>query len=346
MATFSTLRTLASSLGLSAATVSEGLRNSPSVKLETRKRIQQAAAEAGYVHNPLVGRVMADLRRRQLQGCRGVIGALNLREQANPLRARFQDAVLQGATRRAEELGFGLEVFWVGGKQLSCKRLNVVLLTRGIQGVFVMPFEEPQDWSEVDWPNLSAVRMDYCLSKPAMHTVCPDHHTGLIHSIERLRGLGYRRVGLYIRHKAEKRILYKWTGAFMSYHQLIPSEERVPPLLVDALEPEAFLAWFDEHKPDVVVGHHPIVIDWLARRKLSVPKHVGFFNLNTTQEPHPSAGLDLRPHQLGAAAVESVVAQIQRSERGIPTHPKTITIEGAWVDGPTVRNKNPQETEG
>jgi LacI family transcriptional regulator len=342
MATFSTLRTLASDLGLSAATVSEGLRDSPRVKLETRRRIQQAAAAAGYVHNPLVGRVMADLRRRQLQGCRGVIAALNLREQANPLRARFQDAVLQGATRRAEELGFGLEVFWVGGKQLSCKRLNVVLLTRGIQGVFVMPFEEPQDWSEVDWPSLSAVRMDYCLSKPAMHTVCPDHHASLIHSIERLREMGYRRVGLYIRHTAEKRILYKWTGALMSYHQLISAEERVPPLLVDTLESEAFLAWVSKHNPDVIVGHHPIVIDWLARRKLGVPRDIGFFNLNTTQEPHPSAGLDLRPHQLGAAAVESVVAQIQRSERGIPTHPKTITIEGAWVDGPTVRVKTAQ----
>jgi LacI family transcriptional regulator len=68
-----------------------------------------------------------------------------------------------------------------------------------------------------------------------------------------------------------------------------------------------------------------------------VPKDVGFFNLNTTQEPHPSAGLDLLPRQLGAAAVESVVAQIQRSERGPPLHPKTISIEGAWVDGPTVR---------
>ncbi|MEO6003489.1 MAG: LacI family DNA-binding transcriptional regulator [Opitutus sp.] len=339
MATFSTLRTLASSLGLSAATVSEGLRNSPKVKKETRARIHEAAAAAGYVHNPLVGHVMADLRRRQLQGCRGVIAALNLREQANPLRARFQDAVLQGATRRAEELGFGLEVFWVGGKQLSPKRLNVVLHTRGIRGVFVMPFEAHQDWSEVDWPNLSAVRMDYCLSQPAMHTVCPDHHSGLMHAIDRLRSMGYCRVGLYVRHTAEKRILYKWTGALMSYHQLMTPEERVPPLLVDELDPAAFLAWFDEHRPDVIIGHHPVVIEWLARRKLQVPRDVGFFNLNTNQEPHPSAGLDLRPHQLGAAAIDSVVAQIQRSERGIPAHPKTITIEGTWVDGPTVRNK-------
>jgi len=339
MRAFPTLRTLAAELGLSAATVSEALRDSPRVKPETRQRVQKAAKAAGYVHNPLVGRVMADLRRRQLQGCRGVIAALNSPEQPNPLRARFQEAVLQGATQRAEELGFRLEVFWVGEKQLSFRRLNMVLLTRGIQGVFVMPFEEPQDWSEVDWSGLSAVRLDYCLTRPVLHTICPDHHAALIHSVEKLRQLGYCRVGLYVRRTAEKRILYKWTGALMSYHQLIASQDRVPPLLTDALERESFLAWFDQYRPDVIVGHHPIVIDWLAGRNLRVPDDVGFFNLNTTQEPHPSAGLDLRPKQLGAATVESVVAQIQRSERGLPEHPKTISIEGTWVDGPTVRAK-------
>ncbi|MBL9192764.1 MAG: LacI family DNA-binding transcriptional regulator [Opitutaceae bacterium] len=332
-----TLRTLAAELGLSAATVSEALRDSPRVKEQTRMRVHQAAAAVGYRHNPLVGRVMADLRRGQLQGCRGVIGALNCREQANPLRTRFQDAVLHGANKRAEELGFRLEVFWVGEKQLSFRRLNMVLLTRGIQGVFVMPFEEPQDWSEVDWTGLSAVRLDYSLSRPGLHTISPDHHAALIHAVERLRERGYRRVGLFVRRAAEKRILFKWTGALMSYHQGVVPGERIPPLIVETLQREDFLAWFEAYRPDVVIGHHPIVIDWLAQRGLQVPKDVGFFNLNTTQEPHPSAGLDLLPRQLGAAAVESVVAQIQRSERGPPLHPKTISIEGAWVDGPTVR---------
>ena len=39
-----TLRTLAAELGLSAATVSEALRDSPRVKEQTRMRVHQAAA--------------------------------------------------------------------------------------------------------------------------------------------------------------------------------------------------------------------------------------------------------------------------------------------------------------
>ncbi len=332
-----TLRTLASQLGLSAATVSEALRDSPKVKSETKLRVLAAARQAGYRPNPLVGSVMADLRRQQLQGSRGVIGALNSDEAANPRRARYHQAIVEGAARRAEELGFRLEQFWVGEKKLSLKRLNTVLLTRGIQGVVVMPFEESQDWSAADWSRLSAVRMDYCLSRPVLHTICPDHHGSLLRSVGCLWERGYRRIGLYVRRASEARILFKWTAAFLGFHLTIPNETQVPPLVFDSPDREQFLRWFDRHRPDVIIGHHTDVIGWLADRGLRVPDDVGFFNLNTTQDPYPAAGLDLLPRQLGAAAVESVVAQIQRTERGVPSHAKTITLEGAWVEGPTLK---------
>jgi len=337
MATPPTLRTLARGLRLSAATVSEALRDSPKVKSETKQRVIEAARQAGYRPNPLVGSVMADLRRRQLQGSRGVIGALNSEESANPRRARYHQAILEGATRRAEELGFRLEQFWVGEKKLSLKRLNTVLLTRGIQGVVVMPFEESQDWSEADWSRLSAVRLDYCLSRPVLHTICPEHHGSLLRSASRLRERGYRRIGLYVRRATEARILFGWTAAFLGFHLTIPPEEQVPPFVFESPDRQEFLRWFERNRPDVIIGHHTDAIGWLTHHGLRVPQDVGFFNLNTTQDPYPSAGLDLLPRQLGAAAVESVVAQIQRTERGVPIHAKTITLEGAWVEGPTLR---------
>jgi LacI family transcriptional regulator len=337
MTTPPTLRTLARGLRLSAATVSEALRDSPKVKSETKERVLEAARQAGYRPNPLVGSVMADLRRRQLQGSRGVIGALNSEESANPRRARYHQAILEGATRRAEALGFRLEQFWVGDRNLSLKRLNTVLLTRGIQGVVVMPFEESQDWSDADWSRLSAVRLDYCLSRPVLHTICPEHHGSLLRSAGRLRERSYRRIGLYVRRATEARILFGWTAAFLGFHLTIPPEEQVPPLVFESPDRQEFLRWFERNRPDVIIGHHTDAIGWLADRGMRVPEDVGFFNLNTTQDPYPAAGLDLLPRQLGAAAVESVVAQIQRTERGIPSHAKTITLEGAWVEGPTLR---------
>lgn len=44
-----------------------------------------------------------------------------------------------------------------------------------------------------------------------------------------------------------------------------------------------------------------------------------------------NAGLDLREEQLGRVAVEMVVAQIHRNERGSPSIPHTVLIDAVWT---------------
>ncbi len=46
-----TLRSLAAKLGLGVSTVSQALRDSPEIAVETRKRVKMAAEAAGYVPN-------------------------------------------------------------------------------------------------------------------------------------------------------------------------------------------------------------------------------------------------------------------------------------------------------
>jgi hypothetical protein len=43
-------------------------------------------------------------------------------------------------------------------------------------------------------------------------------------------------------------------------------------------------------------------------------------------------GLDYRPEQLGRAAVEMVVAQIHRNERGRPAIAHTVMIDAVWIE--------------
>jgi hypothetical protein len=59
--------------------------------------------------------------------------------------------------------------------------------------------------------------------------------------------------------------------------------------------------------------------------------------LNWNERSRPCAGLDLRPELQGTAAINSVVAQIHRNERGLPADPHTVMLSGRWVDGPTIR---------
>ncbi len=58
-----TVRTLADELGLSRSTVSLALRGSPLIKPETRQRVLDIAAKAGYTLNPLASSLMSEMKR-------------------------------------------------------------------------------------------------------------------------------------------------------------------------------------------------------------------------------------------------------------------------------------------
>jgi LacI family transcriptional regulator len=308
------IRSLAAALGLSPATVSEALRSSPRVAKVTRDRVERAAAKAGYRPNRLIGQVMAEIRRTTNHAFHGTIAMLITTEPPNLRRVRFHEEILKGARRRAEELGYSVEIFRVGDGGLPLRRLATVLRTRGISGLVVMPFETAQDWEDFAW-----------------------EHVTFLRALHRLRDLGYRRVGLCLREMLDVRIHRKWSGAFIAYQQELAAGDRVPVHRYDALTAPEFLSWFGEHRPEVVVSHDWRIVSWLRESGHAVPGDTGFFNLNCIEEPALTTGFDLVPDLLGAAAIESVVAQLYRNERGVPAHPKTIMIEGRWNPGPTLR---------
>jgi LacI family transcriptional regulator len=41
-------------------------------------------------------------------------------------------------------------------------------------------------------------------------------------------------------------------------------------------------------------------------------------------------GIDMREDLVAASAVDLVIAQLHRNERGVPTHPTTLLLEGEW----------------
>jgi len=338
MSTAPTVRTLAAALGLSRTTVSEALRGSTCVRPETAARIRAAAEAAGYRPNPLVGAVMSEVRRSRNQMFRGVIAAVDLDEAERPSAgARFHAALTEGAHKRAGELGFKLETFLVGRKGVTLPRLDTILQSRGIQAVFLLPAWATPDFTKLDWSRYAGIYADYAIEHPTLHAVCSDHHRSLMLALGRLRDLGYKRPGIVLQRHQDERLQHRWEGAFTAYQRNHPEIGTVPPLIMPELNAAAFTKWFRKYDPDVVLGHSPVMIEWMAAAGARVPKTHGFFCLNVTLADRPCAGLDLHPHTLGARGVELLIAQLQRNERGIPHPASTTMIPGHWVDGPTLR---------
>ncbi|MGD0015118.1 MAG: LacI family DNA-binding transcriptional regulator [Bryobacteraceae bacterium] len=334
------LRELARSLGLSHTTVSEALRNSPRVKAATRERVLKAAREVGYRHNPLAGALMSEMRRSRSGTFRGVIAVIDLdspdRRPANA--APFHRELTRGAGERAVELGFKIESFVIGQNDISITRLDAILQSRGIHGVFLLPASESPDLSQLDWTRYAGVYADYIIEHPALHSVCSDHYRSMMTTLQRLHALGYRRPGLVLTQHHDARLLYRWEAAFQVYHNHHDVFSWLPPLIVPEITRSNFVPWFESAKPDVVLCHRAEAIEWMQSCGASVPRTHGFCCLNIMVNVVPCAGLDLQPWLLGVRGVELLIAQIHRNEYGVPEIPSTTTIPAAWVDGPTLRH--------
>lgn len=334
-----TISSLARQLGLSVATVSEALRDCPRVKAATRQRVQRAAQRAGYRHNPLIGAALSAVRRGSQQHYRGTLALVDTAEGGRTELMLFHREIVAGAKARATSLGFNTELFWLGEPDhgLSHSRLQGVLTARGIAGAVLLPFNPAQDLSDMDLSRFAVVQMDHCLIQPTLHTILPDHYVSMMHALERLTQRGYRRIGLCLDERKDTRLMKKWSAGFLAFFRGYTGDTGMPVLLEPGLTRERFLAWFRKYKPDLVVGHQQVMVQWLQEAGVKVPQQVGYLNLNYTERTGPCAGLDLQPRVLGAAAVETVVAMLLRQERGVPSSPQTITLEACWVEGPTIR---------
>lgn len=333
-----TIRSLAQQLRLSVATVSEALRESARVKPATRKRVRRAAELAGYQANPLLGAALSAVRRSRHQHYRGTLALVDTAEGGRAELMLFHREVAAGARARALELGFNTELFWLGEAEpaLPQTRLPRVLHARGITGAVLLPFNTTQDLGAFDFTRLAAVQMDYSLKQPRLHAILPDHFLSMVRSLERLQARGYRRIGLCLEQRKEVRLKNKWTAGYLA--QLHMENQDLPPLVVPReLTRPVFMQWFEAHRPDVVVGHVQEIIGWLGEAGVRVPADTGFFNLNLTERTGPCAGLDLQPQRLGAIAVETVVGMMHRQERGVPAQAQSVTLEGRWTEGPTLR---------
>lgn len=332
-----TLRTLAKRCGISPSTASRALSGHPNVRADVRARIQAMALDHGYQRNQLVSEVMAQVRAARTQHFVGNLAIVHVPSREQPKLLPMQQRIIRGAEERAKELGFQIGAFTLGSGAGARAALARVLRARGVMGVIFLQSTSNDITAGFPSEDFAIVQIDYDSPTLLQHTISLDHHFTLVGALSRLRGLGYRRIGLFIERHKDDRLVNKWSAAFRSFQENQGGIGFVPVLKVDTMDRPAFMAWHESHKPDLVVGHVDQALGWLKRAGLGVPEDIGFFNLNWNERTHPCAGLDLRPELHGSVAVETLAAQAQRSERGLPADPRTVMFNGRWVDGPTLR---------
>jgi len=336
------IRELARIANVSRSTASLAIRNSPRLAAATRERVQRLAREHGYSSDPVVATLMSQMRVsrkvRAIEKLAYLISCptrFNSREDTNAL------AYFEGANQRASSLGYELEKFWAKEPGLTQSRLSKILHARGIRGVIIAPLHVARGHVSLDWQYFAAATMTETIVKPDLHRTIHSHYRSMILVMRRLKQHGYRRIGYANTIFQDNLSNNAWLGGYLvQSHQ--HSAEPIPPLLLENWNKPAFREWLSRHRPDAIVSNRLEPLEMLRDLRVKVPEDVGYARLDLVIEGSPWSGIDQLPQQIGAGAVELVVAQLQTNQIGLPAYPKTQMINGIWRDGPTTFTSRPQ----
>lgn len=335
-----TLRSLAAEAGVSATTMSFALRNSDEISLATRERLQRLARARGYQTNPLVTAVLSQVRQRKLRGDDAVIAYLNtwwprpLWETCNTKTGQFR-----GAAKRAAELGFHLENFWLREPGMTPGRLAQILHARGIRGVLVGPLQHQNVALDFPWQDFALSTVGYSLHAPAVSRACHSHFRGMLRAMDELIARGYRRIGYVTSEDFEERVNSLWGAAYRLREHSFKAKDRIEPLIFDSeAEPGGLQRWLDARRPDAIINALPNVYEMFTALGRSAPEDTGFVHLDlpTHLKEAGVSGIDQLWEIVGAGAFDLIASQLYTNTIGIPAHPVTQVIEGVWVEGNTL----------
>ena len=338
---------IAKAAGVGKATVSLALRNDPRLRPETRQRIQEIARSMGYQANAVVSHLMAQLRASRNPKFQATIALLNASGTRNGLLTNFTFRDwLTGIQNRCAELGYALDEFWLFDPELGIEKLKKTLYARCIRGVVIAGIrahrELPQQMNPL-WQDLASAVVGIRPERPAMHFACNDQYSTAMHAAWEIGRLGYQRPAIIIDPEIEENVEFRFTAGFGAGWRTLNPDYSVPFFPFGPDQEKIFSGWLLKNQPDVIVCTHPEVRQWLARLGLNVPSDIGLAHLDLTQELDGWSGMFQNNQTVGAFAVDLVVGQLHRNERGIPKHTKCMMTEGEWVPGNTLRKIVPSE---
>jgi LacI family transcriptional regulator len=330
---------IAQRAGVSKNAVSLALRGDPQIPVKTRRRIERVARSMGYKKNPTVTHLMAQLRMSRAPAFQASLALLNAHNDAAAFtRHPTIPIYVGGCRRRAEELGYTLNEFWLHDPQLNGERLNKILRTRNIKGAIVVGLMKenrlPEKYAST-WEAFPTVVTGVRTREPALSFACTDHHMLALKAFQKALELGYRRPALVLDHVIDGLTDGRFSAGVQVAQAALPASRRTQPFyfVEEAREkPELFHRWFEKEKPDALLTLYNVVRDWLKDRR-----DVGLIQLEWRARSPDWAGMDQHNDVVGEAAVDMVISMIHHGEQGVPDFPRGTLVGNTWVDGKTVK---------
>jgi DNA-binding LacI/PurR family transcriptional regulator len=174
--------------------------------------------------------------------------------------------------------------------------------------------------------------MTYSVVEPHVHRVVTHHFDNAIKALGLLRQQGFHRIGLAMTSDMEFRSNHSYSAAYYRMAGMA-GEQPLPLLLFDNHNPRQIRQWFSRHRPEAVLVANAHQATNLIAPHLSVRARTrtAFVSLDH-DAAHRVSGIDQLFETIGSHAVDALVAQLHRNERGLPEKPTVTMVEGHWLD--------------
>ncbi|HWL51078.1 MAG TPA: LacI family DNA-binding transcriptional regulator [Chthoniobacteraceae bacterium] len=339
-----TLQMIADRTGYSRNTVSCALRNHPSIPKATCERIQAAADAIGYRPDPRLSELMTYLNVQRRAPAQTVLafvhdwpgGFLHPEHDNDP-------SCYLGAKKRAESLGYVLEEFVLNRAKMTDQRLSRILSARGIRGILFGPMQHSRTSLQLIWKSFCSVAIGFTVQSPRLNRASNYQFYSLQRILRKVTALGYRHPAVWLPSRFNLRVDDAWYAAHALEEKIsgqsIPFVERAAN---SAVEISRFIR---RRNVDALITFlPPVMLAELTRiEEKSIPHRLGIINVHRTPSKIIShiSGIDQQWESVGAAAIDMLVSELNLNHLGLPENPKTLFIEGRWVDGETTRRKPP-----
>lgn len=330
------MRTIAERAGVSVMTVSRALSNHPEISQKTRDRIHTLATELGYRKNPLVSALMKQRSTGKAPGFNTTLAHVHCFPFGHTVRRNLLD-LREGIRFQAGEIGYDVEEFYINEPGMTPRRLMDIIKSRGIRGVIFEHFFDKDVELDIDLSGVSSVAIMQTLKRPNINRVVVNEYQAVLTAVDELRKRGYHRCGLILNNRQESMSTMKREAAWLQMNQELADERRTPVLKFDSPSDldTRFDDWFEKCNPHAIITLSHAVPNMILRRGLRLGYDVGFALLGWNESDVGFAGVDPNWHQVGVAAANQVIDQMNRNEFDVPVTPIATMIEGRWVDGVT-----------
>jgi LacI family transcriptional regulator len=339
-----TLGDVAKAAGISKTSAGCALKNLPGVSESTRRRVLQIASRLDYSPDPRLAARMIGIRQATTRDLLPIAWLNTNKRKDAWQKYLFLSPLQEGAQQRCKELGYRIEEIWTRQPGLTMRRISQIIDQQGIEGVIIT---EPARHFQLNWDRLAGVAIGGGLLAPALHRVAADVNFNLGLALKTVKRLGYRRIGVCLTEEMDRFSRHDARAITLYFNSEIPPARRIPPLFFpDDIQPDGdiamFAAWLKRERPDVVLGCHCNMVNWVKEAGYRVPEEVGVVHLGVENDVLNWAGIFGNKREIGRMAADMLISQIQHRAYGVPQISSTRLVRGFWQHGCTLLAPKPR----